>query len=40
MSCVVILWICFIFLSGGQPEDGHIWSKHVADLRAKFIAVF
>lgn len=40
ISRVVVLQTCFIFLSGGQPEDGHICSKYVADLRAKFIVVF
>ena len=26
----------FYFLSYGQPDDDHDWSKHVADLRAKY----
>jgi hypothetical protein len=39
ISCVVIGKHVF-FNSGGQPDDDHIWSKHVADMRTKFIVVF
>lgn len=28
------------FLSCGQPDDDHVWPKHVADLRTKYTVVF
>jgi len=28
------------FLSYGQPDDNHVWSKHVADMRTKYIIMF
>jgi hypothetical protein len=30
----------FPFFSCGQPDDDHVWSKHVADLRTKYTIVF
>jgi hypothetical protein len=31
------LCIYLSFLCCGQPDDHHVWSKHVADLRTKYI---
>jgi len=28
------------FLSCVQPDDDHVWSKHVADIRTKYMFVF
>jgi hypothetical protein len=40
MSVPVQLYMYFLFFLFYQSDDGHVWPKHEADLRTKYIVVF